>query len=823
MRITACIASAFITVALIWMLNSRWIIGGSETPRLGYFLSPQKGFWQNADPSGKDFNDLIKLKELKEDAAVYFDDRLVPHIYASNDYDAIFLQGYIQAKFRLWQMEFQTFAAGGRLSEIMGDSANGVNFLNIDKNFRRMEMVYGAENCLKVMNNDTASKNALDAFTAGVNCYISNLKEEDVPFEYKLLDYKPEPWTNLKSALLQMYMSYNLTGYEQDFEQTNAKSIFTKEQYEALYPYGHDSSKSIVPGAKLLTKNVRGPVPPADLDSLYLNYLPKMAPSVVPQRPDKSNGSNNWAVDSSKTKSGYPILCNDPHLGLNLPAIWYEMQISSPNFNAYGATLVGAPYVIIGFNDSCAWGVTNAGRDVKDYYEVVFKDETRQQYLYNGEWLNTEFREEIIKIKDQKSDTQRIAMTVWGPVMYDKTFPDKLNSGKAYAVHWSALSGSNSVKTFYQLNRAKKYEDYVIATSSYSCPGQNFVFATVGGDIAIRQQGDFPAKWRRQGDFVMPGIDSNFAWKSSIPDSLNLIMHNPQRGFVSSANQMAYDTSYPYYLGHVYPVYRGYIINRMLHNMKNATIDDMKKMQTDNYNVFAEMARPVIIGFLNKNMNDSEKKYFEILTSWNLYNDPGETGATVFKLFWDSLTTAVYQDEFSQTTLPLAWPDESTLFDNIVKDSAKLFADNMNTPKIESLAEVVNIAFANAVSKCIELERENKLEWGIYKGSGIRHLLRIPALSRLNLFSGGGKGIINAYSDFHGPSWRMVVELSPEISAFGIYPGGQNGNPGSKYYDDFIDDWLNGKYYTLRFFPEGKWQTEGNAMAKIQFKKIVRS
>lgn len=822
MRIIGCIVSAVITIGLIILLNSRFTIGGNETPRFGYFLSPQKGFWQNAEPSfGKIVKDEIVLNGLKGNATVYFDERLVPHVYADNDYDAIFLQGYLQAKFRLWQMEFQTFAAGGRLSEIMGDSANGVNFLKIDQNFRRMGMVYGAENCLKVMNQDTASKSALDAFTAGVNSYITNLEEKDLPFEYKLLDYKPEPWSNMKSALLQMYMSYDLAGYDQDFEQTNAKSIFTKAQYEALYPYGHDSSKSIVPGAKFLTKNIASPPFPSNLDSLYLNYKPVIQPLVKPQRPDKSNGSNNWAVDSTKTKSKFPILCNDPHLGLNLPAIWYEMQISSPNFNVYGATLVGAPYVIIGFNDSCAWGVTNAGRDVKDYYEIKFKDETRKQYWYNGKWLNTSFRDEIIKVKGKPNDTQRIAMTVWGPVMYDQTFPDILNSGKAYAIHWTALKGSNSVKTFYQLNRSKNYQDYLNAVTSYSCPGQNFIFAATTGDIAIKQQGDFPAKWRRQGDFIMPGTDSSFQWHGSIADSLNLIMHNPARGFVSSANQMAYDTSYPYYLGTDYPVYRGYIINRKLHQMQNITVEDMQKMQTDNYNVFAEMARPVLMGFLaDSTLTAEEKKYFKILQNWNLYNNPEEKGATVFKLFWDSLMTAVYQDEFSQTTLPLAWPEDATLLDNILKDSVKLFSDNINTPQIEKITDAVKICFNKAATACATLEKENKLEWGIFKASGIRHILRIPALSRLNLYSGGGKGIINAYSDFHGPSWRMIVELGPAKKAYGIYPGGQNGNPGSKFYDNFVDKWLDGKYFLLQFYTMKDWESKAKAMQKINFKKL---
>jgi penicillin amidase len=231
MRVSSIILSivcAFITAALIFTLDIQLPTGGSKTPRLGYFLSPQKGFWQNAESVNDDFSADLKFDDLSGNSQVYFDDRLVPHVYAANEHDAFFIQGYLHAKFRLWQMDFETYAAAGRLSEIMGDSSSGTNFLQIDKFFRRLGMVYGAENSLKAMEADPVTKATLDAYTEGVNAYINSLGEKDYPFEYKLLNYKPEQWSNLKSALLQMYLSFDLAGFEQDFEKTNAKSIFTK-------------------------------------------------------------------------------------------------------------------------------------------------------------------------------------------------------------------------------------------------------------------------------------------------------------------------------------------------------------------------------------------------------------------------------------------------------------------------------------------------------------------------------------------------------------------------------------------------------------------
>ena len=386
--------------------------------------------------------------------------------------------------------------------------------------------------------------------------------------------------------------------------------------------------------------------------------------------------------------------------------------------------------------------------------------------------------------------------------MYDKNYPDKLHTDKAYACRWKAHDPSNELRTFYKMNYAKNYNDYLDAISAYQCPGQNMLFATKSGDIALKPKGQFPAKWKGQGDFVMPGDDSTYMWRGFIPDSENIVMHNPARGFVSSANQLPYDTSYPYYLGPAttYPVYRGFIVNRNLGSMQNISAEDMQHMQTSNYNVFAEIARPVLLNYMDKSgLSNDEKKYLELLQNWNLKSDPGEKGAVVFNVWWDNLMEVIYRDEFSQTNLPLLWPDESALVDGIKKDSAYAFADNINTAEKETIANCVNAAFKTAFTKLQELEKNDMFEWSKYKNSGVRHLLKIPQLSRLNLVSGGGEHIINCLKQYHGPSWRMVTELTDEVNAYGIYPGGQSGNPGSKYYDTFINDWLVGKYYKLLF------------------------
>ena len=820
MRIVPLIISAIITIALIIVLNIQLPAGGKKTPPMGFFLSPSKGFWQNAERADGKFALDISANGLQGNTEVYLDDRMVPHVFTDNESDAFFAEGYLHAKFRLWQMEFQTHAAAGRLSEIMGDSSAGTNFLKVDKYFRRIGMVYAAENSLATMEADTGTKVALDAYTAGVNSYIKGLDESDYPIEYKILNYKPELWTNLKTALFLKFMSNDLTGYEQDFEMTNARQFFTHKQWEKLFPYGQDSLDPIMPKGTAFRKPAFSVAAPAGADSDYFDF--KKDTFSRPDKnllPNKDNGSNNWAVSGSKTTSGRPILCNDPHLGLSLPALWFEIQISTPSGNVYGASLPGAPGVIIGFNDNCAWGVTNASRDVKDYYEVRFKDSSMNEYWYNGSWQPATFRKEVIHIKGKPDDVENIAMTVWGPVTYDANYGDKLHDNKAYALHWTAQAGSNDAKTFLLLDKARNFDDYVAATNGYQCPGQNFVFACRDGDIAIRQQGAFPAKWREQGMFIMEGNDDKYKWAGIIPDSENIILRNPARGFVSSANQYAYDTSYPYFTGGNLEMYRGFMINRELRRMNDITTDSMKVLQTNNYNVFAEMATPVLLKYIkHTELNKEEQSFVDTLQHWNLRNEANEAGPTIFTTWWDSLETCVYGDEFGQSTLPMPRMNESTLLEALLKDTAYEFADDITTPEKETVEDRVAKAFRKAEPVWAEAAKNQKLEWGKFREGGLYHLLKIPAFSIKDVYAGGGVHVINAYTkeNAHGPSWRMIVELTDTINAYGVYPGGQSGNPGSSYYDNGANTWIAGQYFKLQLLHKKDF-TNNHYKGKITF------
>lgn len=827
MRIVAFLISLVITVGLIVVLDLKF--GG--TPPLGRLLSPSHGFWKNAEATDYNFNADIKSTKLQDEVSVYLDERLVPHVFAQNDHDAYFVQGWLHAKFRLWQMEFQTHAAAGRLSEILGEKVGENSVLEKhDRKFRRMGMVYAAENSLKALQkNEPAAFASLQAYADGANAYISSLTSENYPIEYKLLDYAPEAWTPLKSVLFLKYMSFDLANDDDDFEFTNLLQKTGIATFEKMFPIVPDSLSPIMPEGTVIASSSKDtvkpkhfwlakpakfptPIRPASIDSLYLTDTAN-SQGIAYELPktDPDNGSNNWVVDSSKTASKKPILCNDPHLGLSLPSLWYEIQLHTPEYNVYGVSFPGAPAVIIGFNDSIAWGVTNAMRDVMDFYEVRFRDSSMNEYWYDSAWKKTEWRTETIRIRGKADFADKIPMTVWGPVMFDGSFQSDFNNGKTYAIRWKAHDAGEKfeLQTFFGLNRAKNYTDYANAMKTYGCPGQNFVFASKTGDIAWWQQASFPAKWRRQGDFVMPGWDTSYRWQFNIEQADNLHALNPARGFISSANQLPTgDTlAYPYYLGGIHDVYRGFIINRYLRKMTGITPQDMMQMQTDNFNVFAEMARPVLLKNIDPiTLTPAAKEMLTTFMDWNLRADTGSKGQTIFVQWWTALADTIWRDDITRADgLPVPFPAKSTLLEGILKDSAYSFIDNLLTPEKETLPMMVTAALNKAADK---LKKMPSTDWAKYKDTHINHLLKMAPFSRQHLPIGGANDIINATKADHGPSWRMVVQLTDETEAYGVYPGGQTGNPGSRYYDQFVDTWASGQYNKLWIMQEGDKASE---------------
>ncbi|TKC08224.1 penicillin acylase family protein [Pedobacter polaris] len=798
-----------IPILLAYAFNTKF----GDTPPILKLLNPFTGFWQNAESDMISANKKISLKGALDKIDILFDDRMIPHVFAQNDHDVYYAQGYVTAMHRLWQMDFQTRFAAGRIAEVVGIKA-----IEVDRYQRRMGMVYGAENSLKGMMADPKAKEMILAYTEGINAYIHSLSKSNLPLEYKILDFKPEDWTPIKCALLLKQMSAVLAMGSDEFYMTNILKKFGPEITKDLFPdYPFKESPIIPVGTKWDFTPL--PIPPTPT-----GFTDMLTGDVRTKQKVEGIGSNNWAVSGAKTESGSPILANDPHLDLTLPSIWYQIQLNAPGLNSYGVSLPGAPGIIIGFNKDIAWGVTNVAADVLDFYQIKFKDDSHKQYWYNNNWKNTSQRYEKIKIRGSADEIDTVYYTHQGPVVYlQKTQYSRANNVPiGNALRWIAHDQSNELMTFYYLNRGKNYADYRKALTYFTAPAQNFIFASAQNDIAITPNGKFPLKWKDQGKFILDGSDPGNDWQGWIPASQNPTVKNPPRNFVSSANQSSTDPTYPYYINWEFAPYeRGQRINDRLAAMTKINVDSMRTLQGDSYSLIAENLLPYILPLINAaQLNATQKEAFNITTKWNKYFDANEVAASIFDLWTKRLDNNIWADDFTIADVPMRFPARDRTVQLIQKDPNSKWFDKVNTSQKETLSDLVNESFKFA---CDSLERKygpigKNWDWGKVKGTNVPHLAKIPGFGSKKLLIGGAKSTVNAISEANGPSWRMVIELGKNVKGHGVYPGGQSGNPGSPFYDNMIDTWANGKLYDL-FFMQSPDDKSGKIISHYKISK----
>jgi len=784
-----------ITVILIVLLNTSWQLGATRIPPLGKFLDPFHGFWQNIEPARLAGPKEIQITGLKDKVTVVYDSLLIPHIFANNDEDLYIAQGYVTAIHRLWQMEFQTHAAAGRLSEILGAGPEG-RILNYDRGQRRLGLGYGATHSLEMMQKDATMRMVAEKYTEGINQYISTLDYKNLPFEYKLLDYTPENWTTLKCALLLKSMAQTLNMGDKDMEMTNALKLFGKETLDLLYPDRELSVDPIVdnPGGWKFNPIKLDSVPMAVPDELIsIQKLPGSDPTV---------GSNNWAVAGSKTATGSPILCGDPHLNLSLPSIWYTIQLHAPGVNSMGVSLPGAPGIIIGFNDSIAWSVTNAQRDLVDWFKITYQDSKKDKYKLDDQWVDTKKVIEQFKVRGSEVFSDTVIYTQWGPVVYDETFRSE-DELKNYAFRWIAHDASQELLTFFKLNRAKNHAGYMEALDHYGSPAQNFVFASVSGDIAMRIQGKYPARRKDEGKFVLDGNKSSNGWQAYIPNDQSVMYKNPKRGFVSSANQHPADSTYPYYITSTsFEAYRNRRINSVLSESSNIKVEDMVKLQGDNFNLKASECVPILLSYIEEaTLEDTARNFVATVKAWDFFNTETSEGASYFEAWWTELMPMIW-DEMNNDKVMLERPTSYTTI-KLLKEKPDLsFFDIQCTPEKETAREIVQKSLSLAVKKITRWKKDHQAEevpWAEYKDSYIGHLLRLEPLN-VKVKHGGNGSIVNAHSRTNGPSWRMIVSLEKTgVKTWAVYPGGQSGNPGSYFYDNLIARWVADQHYRLMF------------------------
>lgn len=773
---------SLINIALVLLLilffNGDLPIKNNPLPPLGKLLNPSYGIWANARKSEKSLN--ISNLKLSDKADVYFDEREVPHVFAANLEDALYIQGYLEAHFRLFQMDFIARAASSRLSEVLGDKT-----LQIDIDRLRSGTEMAAENAVKDLERFPKEKKLIQKYVAGVNAYIRKLTPDKYPLEYKLLDFKPEPWNIKKTALVMKYMADMLAGGSDDLEHTNVRTLLGDELFDKLYPTLLQNDNPIIPSERKYIK------PTVALNQAPKERVNQAFPSTYFTNRNPGIGSNNWAVGPSKSLTGHPILSGDPHLMLGLPSVWIEMHLHTPQMNSYGVTVPGLPGIMIGFNENVAWSETNVGHDVEDLYLVKWEDNTRSNYMSDSILKKPDTWIKEIKVKNAKTIFDTTLITDFGPIKhYSKDAKSDL------AMRWIGMEHVRVPEfiSFISLMQATSVDDFDNKLQAFATPPQNFLFADRQGNISLRVNGTLPARGLNDGRFIEFATRENL-WTSNIPFNELPNIKNPAQGYITSSNQRSAGDDYPYYYSGNFDHFRNKSINEFLQSKEKFTPKNMKAFQGSNLSHKAKEAVTLILNLASKNQKD----FVEPLTTWDYNYDKSEIAPTIFQAIFRNLYNNTF-DEVTQfeDSFDIIYPSASLLIQMLQNEPNHIVFDIKKTKQVENAKDIVNMSI-EAAKTGLKDKKNDELIYGESRKANINHLTRLPSLSVTNLDLDGHPDCVNAQGEVWGPSWRMVVHLGDKVEAWGIYPGGQSGDPASKYYKNFITKWTRNEHYKLYF------------------------
>ncbi|WP_191566050.1 penicillin acylase family protein [Metabacillus idriensis] len=736
----------------------------------------------------------INVSGIKNAVEVTRDKNGVPHISTQSEQDLYIAQGYVQAQDRLFQMDLSRRQASGMLSEVVGEAA-----VDRDKFFRTLGLRRAAE--ASYPEYDQKSKEAMKWFADGVNAFIEEASANGtLPPEFKLLGYEPASWTPIDSLTIGKYMAFDLGGHwsGQAFRYW-ALDTFPEEKAYDLFPSYPKDAPEILTAYK----------------DVHLEIEKSFASAIIPP---EFNGSNNWVVSGEKSKSGKPLLADDPHLSLGTPSIWYQMHLQAEEMNVSGVIFAGVPGIILGHNDHIAWGVTNTGPDVQDLYIEKRNPDNPHQFLYNNKWEDATVHSEPIAIKDAKTLDYEVVETRHGPIVSDFAF-DK-HKDTALAMKWTALMPSAEFQAVLSMNKAKNWDEFEDALTDFHVPTQNFVFAGSDGTIAYKANGKIPIRKKGDGLIPVPGWTDEYEWEGFIPyDELPRVI-NPEEGFVATANNKVIDESYPYHISHHWAQpYRYKRIKEVLETSKKLTLNDMKNLQMDQQNLYAEeFLHPLLERISASDLNDTEKAAANLLGKWNLQDDKEMTAPLLFHLLMKEIPVTLFKEAVPKNM--------DTLFEGKQGIVDELLRRALNGDESEWIAEkggldqVLHTSFRNVVSSLIEEYGKNPEDWnwGDYHQLYFGHPLSSASPVLKWLFNnekplpvGGSQITVGAASYTaegvvdHGASWRFVIDAAEISKGHHIVGPGQSGHVKSEWYHDQLDDWISGNYHLTDIHAE---QTE---------------
>lgn len=788
-------------VALVGVLAavSGWIAG---VPALGALLDPVHGAATLARTD--DAGATVSLKGLDAPVTVVTDARGVPHVFAGSDRDAVRALGYLVARDRLFQMDFVARVGAGRLAALLGPDA-----VDTDRFLRSTGMLSGARrNLARIEAEGGIERDMLAWYADGVNAYVATLGPADLPIEYRLTGTAPEPWSPIKSLLLLQYMAYDLSFSTDDPDYSEIRSRLGAVA-DSLFPRVQPYTVPIVGGAGAASGSTNETeIKSGAAQALRGGQIALAGTIGEGFARDSGKGSNNWAVTGARSASGAPLLAGDMHLTVSLPAIWYEVHLSTPTMNVYGVTIPGAPLPVEAMNDRLAWAFTNTGSDQIDHYRLAL-DASGRRYRVDGRWHDLTLTPDTIRVKGGADVLDTLVESRFGPVT-------RGDDGSAVAIRWTAHQPSRTLKALWGMLHAANRAEFDAATRDWDTPMQNILVATVDGDVSIRSTGLLPIRASGDGAGLRDGTTTRDDWTGRVPFDQLPHATGEATGWLASTNQMPAGASYPHYLGHDWPeTYRARRIADLLSTARGLTADDMRRFQGDvRAGQWADLA-PLVDTL--RGLTAPAAALRDRMRGWDGETDTASVHAAAL---WDLVAAlrALAFDEpvFSGEGDPK--PSDGQLF-GLLRDAPRLSVwDRVATPRRETAADLLRAALAAAADSAAA--RPANRPWGERHRIRFNHLTRAAPLAALGrgpypvagfrqtLAPGG------SLTTTHAASWRVVVDFAGgRVTGQGVYPGGQSGNPASPHYDDFVP-----AYRALRLFPLPRPRTpDGLAGARATF------
>lgn len=745
------------------------------------------------------------LPGLQEPVDVYTDSYGVPHIFAENEQDLFFSAGYIAARDRLFQISMVAYAVRGELAFALGN-----DLISSDIYLRTWRIHDTGKKLTTVMDKDTYR--VIDDFCKGINFRIDEVID-DLPIEFKIIGMVPPRWDPTVVAGYSRMMARELSSsWKPEIVYGAIAEYFGKDKLAEVYP-GYNTDKPTIAQSGL-----------SDVKPLLDQILAQeISVRDVLGHGSAVTGSNSWAVSGSRTASGKPLLANDPHLKFTQPCRWYEMHLKGGRFNVSGVCLAGIPVPIIGQNEHCAWGFTNAMVDDMDFFIETVNPKNPNQYRHGKTWQDMKLIEETIPLKEGKDTTIVIRLTHHGPVISD-IHPLLKGNEKVVSMAWTGNWITHELDAFMGLATMQNWDDFTQTVKKFGVPGQNIVYADVYGNIGWRPAVYVPIRKEGSSLIPRPGQNPKYDWQGRIPFSEMPFILNPESGFIATANNKTIDDAFPYYISGLWadPSRAERIVER-LERIDKAEMDDMKSIQLDYTSRFASEIVPYFLAARSGNETGRLKTAYEIMGKWDFVESPESAGALLFHAVLRHLVLNVYGDEmvllgdhYLEAFTEMKYLHNRNLRELLANGTSSWIDDIRTKDKMEKIEEILRRSFANGVEEIAEHVGVNITNWQWGRAHSLTHKHELGKIPILNWILGlnvgpyasggsdkspnaGGYSFNNPYKQTAGVSMRRVVDFNNMNETQFILPTGQSGLPRSPHYRDQADLFHSGQYRTTWF------------------------